>query len=70
LADAAVPHWIPRTAVGSLPAMPPTPSSQPHDAPPLGSWARVYTLVCALAILVMVLLWWFTAHFNVRMGSA
>ena len=37
--------------------------------PPLGSWARVYALVCVLAFLVMALLWWFTAHFNVRMGA-
>lgn len=50
--------------------MSPSPTGQPHDAPPLGSWTRVYVLVCALAILVMVLLWWFTAHFNVRMGAA
>jgi len=38
--------------------------------PPLGSWARVYALVCVLAVLVMLLLWWFTAHWNLRMEPA
>ena len=32
--------------------------------PPLGSWPRLYTLVCCAAILYIVLLYWFTAVFN------
>lgn len=38
------------------------------ERPPLGGWPRVYALVCALAVTVMLLLWWFTAHWNLRMG--
>ncbi len=38
--------------------------------PPLGGWPRTYALVCVLAVLVMVLLWWFSSHFNVRMFRA
>ena len=41
----------------------------PGSRPPLGSWPRLYALVCAAALLVMAILWWFTAHYNVRMGS-
>lgn len=47
----------------------------PHDheparpaRPPLGSWARLYALCCVIAIVVMLLLYWFTSHFNVRMA--
>ncbi|MBL8729233.1 MAG: hypothetical protein JNM25_12420 [Planctomycetes bacterium] len=40
------------------------------DGPPLGGWPRVYALVCVLAVVVMLLLWWFTAHFNLRMEAA
>lgn len=36
------------------------------DRPPLGSWPRIYTLCCVLAVLVMALLYWFSQAFNVR----
>jgi hypothetical protein len=45
---------------------PPTDTTRP----PFGSWPRVYALVCVLAVGVMLLLWWFTAHFNLHMSSA
>lgn len=32
--------------------------------PPLGSWARFYLLVCVMASLYIVLLYWLTATFN------
>ena len=35
-----------------------------EERPPLGSWTTTYALVCALATLVMALLWWLTASFN------
>ncbi len=38
--------------------------------PPLGSWARLYLLVCISAILMMALLYWLTASFNHPMGKA
>ncbi len=44
-------------------------STLPGPQAPLGSWPRLYALCCALAVVVMALLYWFTAHFNVRMGS-
>ena len=37
--------------------------------PPLGSWPLLYATCCALAVVVMALLYWFTAHFNVRLGG-
>ena len=39
------------------------------DRPPLGSWVRMYGLVAALAVLLMVLLYWFTSTFNVPLPS-
>lgn len=48
----------------------PAVAPEPSERPPLGSWPRVYALVGVLAVVVMLLLWWFTAHFNLRMGSA
>lgn len=45
-------------------------SSAGGERPPLGGWPRVYALVCVLAVAVMLLLWWFTAHWNVRMAPA
>jgi len=33
---------------------------------PLGSWPRLYMLCCVAALVVMALLWWFAAHYNVR----
>jgi hypothetical protein len=50
-----------------MPDLAPPPAS---ERPPLGSWPRVYALVCVLAVVVMLLLWWFTAHFNLRVESA
>ena len=44
-------------------------STSPPEAPaPRGSWPRLYVACCALAVFVMALLYWFTAHFNVRLG--
>jgi len=42
----------------------------PTQRPPLGSWSRLYALVCALALAVMALLWWFTAHYNLRLTGS
>lgn len=50
--------------------MAPLPSPEPPPTPPLGSWPLVYALVCGLAIAVMLALWWFTSHYNVRLGAA
>lgn len=41
-----------------------TPNSA--DRPPLGSWTLTYALVALAAMLVMAVLWWFTAAFNVE----
>jgi hypothetical protein len=48
----------------------PLPPAPPPEAPPLGSWPRTYATVAVLAVLVMALLWWLTARFNVPLGSA
>lgn len=40
-------------------------SGPAEQRPPLGGWPRLYLLVCACAVLVMLVLWWFTAHWNV-----
>ena len=37
--------------------------------PPLGSWPRLYTLTCVVAMLYIVLLYWFTATFNQGGGA-
>ncbi len=37
------------------------------ERPPLGGWGRVYLLVAILAVLVMLILWWFTATRNIRL---
>lgn len=50
--------------------MPDPTSSTDGAPPPLGGWSHVYALVCVLAVAVMLLLWWFTAHWNVRMVPA
>ncbi len=39
------------------------------ERPPLGSWARLYGLVAAVAIAAIVLLYWFTTTFNIQMPS-
>ena len=40
------------------------------QSPPLGSWPRFYVLVCVVATLYIVLLYWFTAAFNHPGGPA
>ena len=35
-----------------------------QPAPPFGSWPRTYLLVCAIAALVIALLYWLTAAFD------
>ena len=45
------------------------PSNPPESQQPLGSWPMLYVACCVLAVVVMVLLYWFTSHFNVRMGA-
>ncbi len=35
--------------------------------PPLGSWARTYTLVILLALLTFLLLHWVTATWQIRL---
>ena len=53
---------------GNSPPPPPPPSpGAPEERPPLGSWTRLYLLCIALALLVMLLLYWFSSHYNVRM---
>lgn len=42
-----------------------SPTSSPERVP-LGSWARLYTLCCVLAIVVMALLYWFAQAYNIR----
>lgn len=37
----------------------------PPDRPPLGSWARTYALVIALAALTMWLLHWITVSWQI-----
>lgn len=43
------------------------PNPRPEPPPPLGSWARVYLLVALAAVIVMAVLWGFTAAFNMPM---
>ena len=39
--------------------------SPPSEKPaPLGSWSRLYALVCVAAVIYIALLYWFTAAFN------
>jgi len=49
---------------------PPADPARGVPPPPLGSWARTYALVCVLAVVVMALLYWFTAHYQIRQGGA
>lgn len=45
-------------------------TSPPRDArAPLGSWPLLYVACCTLAVLVMVLLYWFTARFNLALEA-
>lgn len=57
------------SCMATTPTRAPSESPPPHE-PPLGSWARTYALVCLLAVAVMALLYWFTAHYQIRMGGA
>ena len=36
---------------------------------PLGSWNRLYLLVIVLHIVVLALLWWLTATYNLSAGN-
>jgi hypothetical protein len=51
-----------------MPQFQPLQPETPPPAPPSGGWTRAYALVCALAVVVMAALWWFSAHYNVRMS--
>lgn len=42
----------------------------PPAPPPLGSWPRLYAAVCAAAVFVLWLLWWFTQHFHIVLVRA
>lgn len=42
----------------------------PEAPPPFGSWPRTYAVVCLLAVAVMALLRWFTARWQIPLGSA
>ncbi|MGC6487001.1 MAG: hypothetical protein ACON4Z_05120 [Planctomycetota bacterium] len=45
-------------------------SSPPRDArAPSARWPLLYAVCCALAVLVMALLYWFTARFNLPLGG-
>ena len=44
-------------------------ANPPESRQPLGSWSLLYVVCCVLAVVVMALLYWFTSHFNVRMGG-
>jgi hypothetical protein len=39
-----------------------------EDAP-LGSWARLYALVIGVALLVLLLLYWFTSAWNIPLEA-
>ncbi len=43
--------------------------TEPNETPPLGSWARIYGLVAACAVVVIVLLYLFTRSFNIPLPS-
>jgi hypothetical protein len=45
------------------------PTPPPEARATRGNWSLLYVACCALAVLVMTLLYWFTAHFNVRVGA-
>jgi len=41
-------------------------SDPEHDErPPLGSWARIYTVALVFAVACIALLYWFTSAFNI-----
>ena len=37
----------------------------PDERPPLGSWAKTYTVTVIFAVATIALLYWFTAAFNI-----
>ena len=39
------------------------------ERPPLGSWAKTYALVCVLAVVMIAVLYWFTAAFQIPLGK-
>lgn len=43
------------------------PPESPCPTAPRAGWPLVYALVCVLAVLVMAALYWFAAHYNVRL---
>ncbi len=43
--------------------------SSAQERPPLGSWPRIYSLVIALALALMLALWWFTSSWNIPAGG-
>ena len=43
--------------------------TEPNEGPPLGSWARLYGLVAVCAVVVIILLYWFTASFNIGLPA-
>jgi hypothetical protein len=42
----------------------------PATRPPLGAWSRLYWLCAGLATAVLLLLWWFTATYNIPLAPA
>ncbi len=41
------------------------PEPERDERPPLGSWARIYTLAVVCAVACIALLYWFTQAFNI-----
>ena len=54
--------WTRGLGSGSLCAMP----QERTDGP---GFARLYLLVAACAVAVMLVLWWFASHFNIRLAK-
>ena len=48
----------------------PPPSAPIEPTPPGSDWTRTYVGAAALAVLVMLLLWWLTAALNTPLGNA
>ena len=43
--------------------------TEPNERAPLGSWARLYGLVAACAVVVTIVLYWLTTSFNIPLPS-
>jgi hypothetical protein len=41
------------------------PDPERDERPPLGSWARIYTVALVFAVACIALLYWFTSAFNI-----